>query len=322
MPVAEQPVARLWTKPLPLPHRRPRRSLLHRESVAGYLLLTPWLTGLAAIIVAPVLYSLALSFTDYNVITGELDWIGLANYERMFTADPRYWRSVQVTVVFVAVSVPLKLVVAFAVAALLNGRRRGAGTLRALVYLPSLLGVSVALAITWRTMFGSGGAVNQVLGMFGVPDRSWATEPDTALFTLILLAAWQFGGPMVIYLAAMRQVPADYAESARIDGASRWRILRSVTLPTLSPVILLTVVMETIAAFQGFTAAFVFGDGGGGPEDATLTYTLYLYLRGFAGLEMGYASAMAWVFLVAVGALTGLIFWTSRWWVHYPGGRP
>lgn len=319
MTTATRPtLAGLWADAPPVP-RRGRRRWLQREDVAGYVFLTPWLLGIFGVTLLPVLYSLVLSFTDYNIITGELAWVGLDNYERLFTDDPRYWTAVRVTVVFVAVSVPLKLALAMAMAVLLDRERHGGSWLRALVYLPSLLGVSVALAIAWRAMFSQDGAVNQVLGLLGVQGRSWATEADTALLTLILLAVWQFGGPMVIYLAGMRQIPAHYAEAARVDGAGRWRIFRSVTLPQLSPIILLTLVMETIAAFQGFTAAFVFGNGGG-LDDATLTYTLYLYLRGFAGLEMGYASAMAWVFLVAVGALTALIFWSSRFWVHYAGG--
>ena len=310
-PEADAPARRVT--PAKVPARR------RREYAAGYLFLSPWLLGLCGITLAPTLYSLYLSFTDYNLITGEAEWVGLDNYTRMFTADPAYWQAIRVTVLFVAVSVPAKLAIALAAAMLLARERRGVLWARALVYLPSLLGVSVALAITWRAMFDTDGAVNQVLGLFGVAPRSWSTEPGTALGTLILLAIWQFGGPMVIFLAGLKQIPPDYREAALMDGASRWRTFRSITVPMLSPVILLTVAMETIAAFQNFTAAYVLSSGSSGLAEETLTYTLYLYLRGFAGFEMGYASAMAWVFLLAVGAITAAIFWSSRYWVHYPG---
>ncbi|GAA1838824.1 hypothetical protein GCM10009682_63880 [Luedemannella flava] len=176
---------------------------------------------------------------------------------------------------------------------------------------------NVAIAVVWQAMFSGGGAVNQFLALFGIEGRPWVNDPDTALLTLIALAVWQLGAPMVIFLAGLKQIPTDYFEAAALDGAGRWRTFRNVTLPTLSPVIFFNLVLETIAGFQGFTAAYIVSNGTGGPTDSTLVYTLYLYLKGFGDLEMGYASAMAWAFLFAVGSLTALLFVAGRFWVHY-----
>ncbi|WP_433284182.1 carbohydrate ABC transporter permease [Pseudonocardia sp. CA-142604] len=293
-----------------------RRSDRKREAVAGYVFLSPWLLGLFGITLLPMLYSLYLSFTDYDLLQ-DPEWVGLDNYVRMFTDDPKYWHAVGATLVFGLVSVPLKLAVALGVALLLYRNRRGVGLYRSLYYVPSLLGGSVAIAIVWQTLFGGAGAVNEVLGFFGIEGRSWIANPSTALGTLILLAAWQFGAPMVIFLAGLKQIPAEMFEAASLDGAGRLQQFWHVTLPLLSPVLFFNLVLETIAGFQGFTAAFVISGGLGGPADSTLLYTLYLYLRGFGDFQMGYASAMAWVFLVALGVVTALVFRSGSLWVHY-----
>ncbi|GAA1700337.1 carbohydrate ABC transporter permease [Fodinicola feengrottensis] len=293
-----------------------RRKPTGRETVAGYVFLSPWLLGLLGITAIPMLYSLYLSFTDFDLLSSP-QWIGLANYQRMFTSDPQFWHAVRVTIVFAVTSVPLKLAAALAVALLLNRKRRGTGLFRALFYLPSLLGGSVALAIVWQAMFGGNGAFNGLLRIFGIPGEPWVNDPNTALGTLVLLAVWQFGAPMVIFLAGLKQIPAELYEAARVDGAGRFRQLLSITLPILSPVIFFNLVLETIHGFQGFTAAFVISNGTGGPTDSTMLYTLYLYLRGFGDFKMGYAAAMAWVFVLAVGLLTAVLFGTGRMWVHY-----
>jgi multiple sugar transport system permease protein len=287
-----------------------------REAVAGYVFLTPWLLGLFGITLLPMLYSLYLSFTDYDLLQ-DPEWIGLDNYVRMFTDDPKYWHAVSATLLFAVTSVPLKLAVALGVALLLYRNRRGVGLYRSLYYVPSLLGGSVAIAIVWQTLFGGAGAVNEVLGWLGIEGRSWIANPSTALGTLVLLAAWQFGAPMVIFLAGLKQIPVEMYEAAALDGAGRVQQFWHVTLPLLSPVLFFNLVLETIAGFQGFTAAFVISGGTGGPADSTLLYTLYLYLRGFGDFQMGYASAMAWIFLVALGLVTALLFRSGSLWVHY-----
>ncbi len=307
---------------VPAPPRAPapskRRIGRRQEAMAGYVFLTPWLIGLIGITAIPMLYSLYLSFTRYNLLRPP-EWIGIANYERMLS-DPNFRHAVWVTLMFALVSVPLKLTVALGVALLLNRERRGIGFFRALLYLPSLLGGSVALAIVWQAMFGVTGAFNNLLGLVGIEGRGWVNDPDTALWTLVLLAVWQFGAPMVIFLAGLKQIPTELYEAAWVDGAGRIRAFWHVTLPMLSPVIFFNLVLEMINGFQGFTSAYVIGNGNGSPAGSTLLYTVYLYLRGFGNLQMGYASAMAWVFLIAVGLLTVVLFTTGRMWVHYGDG--
>ncbi|MCY1138291.1 sugar ABC transporter permease [Actinoplanes sp. Pm04-4] len=287
--------------------------------MAGYVFLSPWLLGLLGITAIPMLISLYLSFTDYSPLIPltEANWIGLENYRRMFTADQSYWHAVQVTVTFALVAVPLKLAAALGVALLLNRTMRGISVFRGLFYLPSLLGGSVALAIVWVSMFNRDGAFNSFLALFGIEGLPWVNDPDWALSTLILLAVWQFGAPMVIFLAGLKQVPTELYEAASVDGASPWRKFVHITLPMLSPVIFFNLVLETINGFQGFTSAFVLSNGTGGPVDSTLMYTLNLYIAGFVDLNMGYASAMAWVFLLVIGAITVVLFSTGRFWVHY-----
>jgi multiple sugar transport system permease protein len=319
-PVRPMSLAR-WRGPGTLrpPARSAAARAVGREAVAGYVFLSPWLLGLMLITAVPMLFSLYLSFTNYDVLSSwsDIEWVGLDNYRRAFSSDPTYWHAVTATTVYVGVSVPLKLGVALGLALLLNRSHFGVGPLRALFYLPALLGGSVALALVWFAMFGDDGALNGLLGIIGIDGRAWVRDPDWALTTLIVLAVWQFGAPMVIFLAGLRQIPVEYYESAAMDGAGPWTTLRSVTLPALSPVIFFNLVLEMINGFQGFTAAFVISNGQGGPVDSTMLYSLYLYIKGFTEFEMGYASALAWIFLVAVGLLTVFLFATSRYWVRY-----
>jgi multiple sugar transport system permease protein len=293
------------------------RSRKPREGLAGYVFLSPFLLGFMGITAIPMLYSLYLSFTNYELLGQTSDWIGLSNYRELVTNDDQFWHAVRVTVVFAVVAVPLKLLAALGVAMLLNRERRGTGLFRGLFYLPSLLGGSVAIAIIWQAMFDRSGAFNSLLATVGIEGKPWVNDPDWALETLILLAIWQFGAPMVIFLAGLKQVPTELYEAAAVDGASAWRRFVSITLPMLSPVIFFNLVLETINGFQGFTSAFVLSNGTGGPTDSTLMYTLQLYIKGFTEFEMGYASAMAWVFLLTIGLLTVLMFSSGRMWVHY-----
>ncbi|HEU5354870.1 MAG TPA: sugar ABC transporter permease [Actinocrinis sp.] len=298
--------------------RRPRSSRRRGEGRAAWLLLTPWTAGALLLTIGPAAVSLYLSFTDYNLFDPP-HWIGLRNYTAMFTHDPRYWDAVRVTARYVVLVVPIKLALALAVALLLNRKRRGQGFYRSAFYAPSLLGASVAVALVWRALFSTGGTVDRLLSDIGIHTGGWIDQPQYALYTLVLLGAWQFGAPMVIFLAGLKQIPADLYEAAAIDGAGPIRRFRSVTVPMLSPVLLFNLVLETIHAFQAFTGAFIVSSGRGGPGDSTLFYTLYLYQRGFTDFRMGYASAMAWVLLLALGALTLVLFGTARRWVFYAG---
>jgi multiple sugar transport system permease protein len=298
-------------------HARRAGPVARREAGAGYAFLSPWLIGLMVITALPVLYSFYLSFTNWDLITNSGQYVGLRNYVRTFTEDPTFWHSVQITVLYAVTATPLKLGVALGVALLLVKPGRGTSAARALFYLPSLLGSSVALALVWQSLFNRNGAVNSILGLVGIPGQPWVNDPRFVMGTVVLLGAWQFGAPMVIFIAGLKQIPAELYEAAAVDGAGRWRQFVHITIPTLSPVIFFNLVLETIHSFQIFTSAYVIGGGLGGPVDATKVYTLNLYLEGFGESHMGYASAMAWMFLVAVGLLTIIFFATGRFWVHY-----
>ncbi|HEY4018881.1 MAG TPA: sugar ABC transporter permease [Pseudonocardiaceae bacterium] len=307
------PATAVEARPQPV-RRCPRR---RRADGAAYLLLSPWLIGMIALLLVPLLYSLYLSFTSYNLLTPP-HWIGFANYRTMFSGDPRYLTSLRVTAEYVVAAVPLKLAMALGVALLLaTPKRKGSGIYRALFYLPSLLGTSVAIALVWQGTFDVHGPFNAFLSLFGIPGQAWVADPGYVRWVIVLLAIWQFGGPMVIFLAGLKQIPRELYEASAVDGASRLRRFRSVTLPMLSPVILFNIVVEIIGSFQAFTPAQLVGDGNGGPVDSTLFYALYLYQRAFQFQDMGYASAMAWVMLAGLGVITGMIFLTARFWVHY-----
>ncbi|WP_330274720.1 sugar ABC transporter permease [Lentzea sp. NBC_00516] len=301
-PVAEQ---------APVRHKRKR----HKHNLVGYGFLAPWLIGLFAFTLVPMGYSLYLSFTKFNLLTAP-QWIGSDNYTRLL-ADERYLQSVKVTLLYVVTSVPLKLAAALLVAVALNRGLRALGFYRATFYLPSLLGASVAVSVMWRQIFSRDGLVNQVLALFGVQGADWIGDPRYAMWTLVLLSAWQFGTPMLIFLAGLKQLPQDLYEAAAIDGAGRFTTFFRITLPLLSPMVFFNLVLETINAFQTFTPAYVISNGLGGPIDSTLLYTLYLYLKGFGSMQMGYASAMAWVLFAVIGLFTAVYFWSARRWVNY-----
>lgn len=288
-----------------------------RRNAAGYLFLLPWLIGFFGLTLGPTLASLYLSFTDYDLLT-EPDWTGLANYEYAFLYDKRLGNALEVTFTYVFWSVPLKLMAALALAMVLDRSVRGVAFYRAAFYLPSLLGASVAIAVLWRQIFGGDGLINQLLiVLFGVSGPAWVTHPDYALSTLIVLAIWQFGSPMIIFLAGLRQIPQDLYEAASMDGAGQVRQFVRITLPLLAPVIFFNLVLQTIEAFKAFTQAFIVSGGTGGPVDSTLFYSLYLYEEAFANFRMGYASALAWILLVIIGIFTALAFLSSRYWVYY-----
>ncbi|MFD4554024.1 carbohydrate ABC transporter permease [Streptomyces sp. NPDC058469] len=287
-----------------------------QRSGPAYVFLSPWILGVVLLTLAPMAVSLYLSFTDYNLFDPP-KWVGLRNYSDMFTADPRYWRSVGTTLLYVVVAVPLKLALALGVALLLGNTRKVRGFYRSAFYAPSLLGASMAVALVWRALYNDGGTVDELLSSIGIHTGGWVSDPHLAVFVVALLSAWQFGAPMVICLAGLQQIPADLYEAAALDGAGRWRRFVSVTLPMLSPVVFFNLVLETIQSFQVFTPAFAISGGSGGPADSTEFYTLYLYERGFTASHMGYASAMAWVLLLAIGAVTLVLFRTSRSWVFY-----
>lgn len=293
-----------------------RRPSFLRRNAYGYLFLLPWLIGFLGLTLGPALMSLYLSFTNYDLL-GTPEWVGTQNYVRMATADPKFAAAMKVTFLYVILSVPLKLAFALAVAMFLNHGLRGLGVYRAIFYLPSLLGASVAIAVLWRQLFASNGLVNSLLAQFGIEGPSWISNPNYSLYTLVVLSVWQFGSPMIIFLAGLRQIPTDMYEAASLDGASASRQFWKITLPLLSPVIFFNVVIQTIDAFKAFTPAFIISGGTGGPINSTLFYTLYLYQEAFGYFRMGYASALAWVLVIIIAVFTALSFASTRYWVHY-----
>lgn len=294
-----------------------------KTNLTGYAFISPFIIGFLAFTLIPMFISLYLSFTSYNLFTSPR-WIGVGNFEKMFTNDPKYWNSVRVTIYYVFVGVPLRLAFALFVAMVLNTASRMVGTYRTIYYLPSIIGGSVAVSIMWRNIFSEQGIVNHFLMALGAAPVNWFGNATAALGMLITLSVWQFGSSMLIFLAGLKNISPEMYEAASVDGASPVRKFLNITLPLLSPVILFNLIMQTISAFMTFVPAYVISKGEGGPLDGTMLYSLYLFRQAFMFNNMGYAAAMAWVMLIFIGILTFVLFKTSKMWVFYEsegGGR-
>ncbi|WP_221583553.1 carbohydrate ABC transporter permease [Microbacterium sp. G2-8] len=303
--------------------RKPPSSAAHRrrtfrETFAGYAFLTPWMIGFFGLTLGPMAYSLYLSFTSYDLFSAP-EWVGFENYIRLFSDDPQFIQSAQITLIYVFIGTPIKLAAALAIALLLNYRDRGAAFFRSAFYAPSLIGVSVSVAIVWRAMFSTDGPVDNTLSLFGINLGGWIGNVNLVVPMMILLAVWQFGATMVIFLAGLKQVPKELYEAAEVDGAGALRRFKAVTLPMLSPVIFFNLLLELIGAFQVFASAYIISNGTGGPAGMTNFITLYLYKRGFTDGQMGYASAIAWIVMIAVAIIAVILFRTQKNWVHYSG---
>lgn len=300
------------------PARGRGRKAARGETLAGYGFLIPWLIGFLGLTLGPMLYSLYLAFTKYNLFK-DPEWVGVDNFVRMFTNDPQFMQSVQITLTYVLVGTPIKLAAALGIAMLLNYRDKGSSFFRSSFYAPSLIGASVSVAIVWRAMFSTDGPVDSSLSIFGIELGGWVGNVALVIPMMILLAVWQFGAPMVIFLAGLKQIPRELYEAAEMDGAGPLRKFRSVTFPMLSSVIFFNLLLELINAFQIFASAYIISNGSGGPAGMTNFYTVYLYKRGFADQQLGYASAMAWVLVIVVAVIAFILFKTSNRWVHYAG---
>ena len=293
------------------------RASRRRDAGAGFAFLSPWLVGFVVLTAFPMVASLYLAFTDYDLFRPP-SWVGVENFTKLFE-DPRFWTSAKVTAIYVLVGTPIKLAAALGVAMVLNMKHRGQGAYRSIFYAPSLIGASVSIAIVWKAMFIDDGIVDRIQQLFGLPAGGWVGDPSKTMPMFVLLAVWTFGAPMVIFLAGLKQIPTELYEAAAVDGAGPIRKFWRITIPMLSPVLFFNLLLETIGAFQVFGSAFIISGGTGGPADSTLFYTLYLYIKGFAQFDMGYASAMAWVLVIVVGIITTILFKTSNAWVHYSG---
>lgn len=290
------------------------RRILGKEKVAGYVFILPFIIGLLAFTVMPFFTSLYLAFTEYNILSAPV-WIGLANFQRMFFEDKLFWGSFFVTFKFAIIQVPIKLLVSLGVALILSRNSRAIPIYRAAFYIPSLMGGSVAVALTWKQLFAYNGAMNGVLGAIGLEPIKWLNDPNTALGVLISLGIWQFGSSMLIFLAAIKNVPQSYHEAAIVDGAGPVRRFFTIVLPMITPIFFFNLVNQTIGAFQAFNSSYLITQGK--PLNTTLYYGVHLYNRAFTYYEMGYGSAMAWFMLLVIAAFTALIFRSSTAWVYY-----
>ncbi|WP_030611178.1 carbohydrate ABC transporter permease [Streptomyces sclerotialus] len=313
MTLVKAPPGRVRTRHPAAPAALRRRD--RRDNLAGYLFMSPWIAGFLLLTAGPMIASLYFAFTDYNLFNTP-SWIGLDNFTQMF-ADPRWRKSVEVTAEYVVIGTPLKLLLALGVALLLARNGRGQGFYRAAFYAPSLIGASVTVGFVWRALFSDDAIVDRAQSFLGLHVGGWVGDPEWVLYSLAALTVWQFGAPMVIFLAGLKQVPRELYEAAAVDGAGPLRRFWSVTLPMISPVLFFNVLLETIHAFQIFGSAYVVSNATCGPADSALVYTCYLYQKGFKEAQMGFASAMAWMLLLAVALVTAVLFWSQKRWVHY-----
>ncbi len=288
------------------------------QRLLGYGYLTPYVIGLVVFTAVPFLTSFYLSFTKYDLMNTP-NWTGWSNYERLFTRDRTFIKSLNVTLIYVFLTVPLKLAFALFIAAILNYKLKFINLFRTAFYVPSILGGSIAIAVLWRYLFASEGLVNMALSGLGLAPVDWFGDPTNALFTITLLRCWQFGSAMVIFLAALQSIDKSLYEAAAIDGAGKVTTFIFITLPLLTPVIFFNLVMQMVQAFQEFNGPYIITQGG--PLKSTYLLPLYIYEEAFKKFNMGYASAIAWVLFVIIMALTLVAFWSSRKWVYYAGDK-
>jgi multiple sugar transport system permease protein len=294
---------------------KPRR-LVDRPGFWGFLFITPWLTGFLIFTLSPMLTSAWLSLNKYDLNT--IEFVGGENYRRLLMHDPLFWKSLQNTLIYALFTVPLGICGSLAIALLLNQNVRGQRLFRTLFYLPSLV-PAVASAILWQWVFNAeNGILNISLSVFGLPNIEWLQDEKWTMPAFIIMSLWGIGGGrMIIFLAGLQGIPESYYEAARLDGATPWQMLRRITLPMLSPVMFFNLILGVIGAFQVFTSAYVMT--GGGPNNASLFYSLYLFRNAFEYFKLGKASAMAWLLFALLLVLTLIQFKMSKRWVYYEG---
>ena len=288
------------------------KRFMNRENTVGHVFAFPFIFGFVCFSLIPVCISFYYAFTNYSLGSKQATFIGVTNFLRLLQ-DEVFLKSLAITLKYVVISVPLKLAFALLVAYLLTRSSRMVTFYRSLYYLPSLVGGSVAVALVWKQMFARKGLFNSVLAGMGLSTINWFGDQQLALYPLILMSVWQFGSSMIIFAAGLKEIPTTYYEAARIDGARGYQMFFRITLPCLSPIILYNLVMQTISAFMTFTQAMIIT--GGGPNNSTMLYALYVYNQAFKYNDMGYACAMSWFMLVVMGLITFIIFKTSKFWV-------
>ena len=287
------------------------------RDMKGLVYILPWIVGLFVFQVYPFISSFLLSFTD-KTMSSTINFVGFENYVYMFTKDRDFFQNVKVTLMYVLIAVPGRVIFALIVALILNAEIKGINFFRTLYYLPSIFGSSVAISIVWRFLFQNKGAINEVLNNLGISDINWLGDPKHALLTICIIPIWQFGSSMVLFLAALKNVSRTLYEAAKIDGGGWWNNLFHVTLPMISPIILFNLVMQSVGCFKEFSTAYVLTNGG--PNKATYLYGIKLYKEGFTNFKMGYASALSWLLFMVILFVTIIIFISSKRWVFYEDG--
>lgn len=292
------------------------KKAMNKESTAGIVFTLPFTIGFLLFMIVPMGISLYYSFCKYDILSPPV-FTGLQNFRTMF-ADETFYKSIKVTFFFAFVSVPLRLIFALLVAMLLLKTTKMTGFYRAAYYLPSIIGGSVAVAILWKRMFATDGVINKLLQAIGIDcSFSWLGDTKTAIWVLIILAVWQFGSSMLIFLSSLKQIPVSLYEAANVDGANGISKFFKITLPLLTPTIFFNLVMQMINGFLAFTQSYIITQGK--PMNSTLFYTVYMYQQSFEFYNTGYGAALAWVMLAIIGVITLLLFATKKFWV-YEGG--
>jgi multiple sugar transport system permease protein len=286
-----------------------------RQNRQGYAFVAPWLIGLFAFTLIPMLFSAVLSLCKWDIVTGlrTIEFVGVSNYTRLF-ADRKFIKALEVTFTFCLISIPLYQIMSLLIAMLLNMRIRFMKTFRMVFFLPSIIPV-IASSMIWSQMLGETGLLNQGLSQIGIKGPAWLNNPKTSLYALVVMGVWGIGNTMIIYLSGLQGVSEEIHEAASIDGANAFQRFFKITIPLISPTIFFNVVMAVIGSFQYFTQAFVMTSGG--PLESTLFYNLYLYTKAYKDYQMGYAAAMAWVMFFIIMTFTALVIKSSSFWVYY-----
>lgn len=292
-----------------------KNRLARKQAIEGYLCIAPWLIGFILLTLGPMVFSFIISLTKWDMISSP-KFVGLDNYATIFADDFRFRQSLRVTALYASLSLPLGMIGSLGVAMLLNMKLRGMRVFRSIFYIPAILpGVAVTMLWLW-ILKPQGGVLNYILGLFNISAKPWLSDPNWALPAFVIMSLWGIGGGMIIYLAGLQSVPTQLYEAAEIDGAGSWKKFWTITLPMISPTIFFNLVMGIIGSFQVFTASYIMTPGGG-PGYSTLFYVLYLYQKAFKYLQMGYASALAWILFAVILTLTLIVFRTSARWVYY-----
>jgi oligogalacturonide transport system permease protein len=291
---------------------------MYENKRIGFLFVLPFVLGVLGFKLFPFVMSLGLSFTQYDVFSPP-EFVGAANYVELATRDRLFRGSLGVTLLFVAIAVPLRVGFALFVAHVLNFKLRGINFFRSAFYLPSILGGSIAVAVLWRFIFSQHGLVNGVLERVGIEPISWLADEHYSIWTIITLFVWQFGSSMVIFLAALQGVPQSLYEAAEIDGASKWQQFTRITVPLITPVIFFNLIMQLVHAFQEFNGPYAVTEGG--PLHSTYLLSLYIYEECFKYFNLGYGAALSWVLFLLIAGLSAISFWSSKYWVFYSGEK-